>query len=161
MNETRRPSYPRERSHSSKPMDSNIRNMIKEIEEKLSDSLLPESKTELNSFERKLIHRHFDHNPSFETRTYRDGDRFTLLIYPVENLKKFARAKALESLDSGADIELDPMGSFERYIIHNEIQEIAGVETVSLGEGKERHVKIISKKFGRGLKKIARKIRLF
>jgi len=142
-------------------MDSNIRNMIKEIEEKLSDSLLPESKIGLNSFERKLIHRHFDHNPGFETRTYRDGDRFTLFVYPVENLKKFARTKAQESLDSGTDIELDPMGSFERYIIHNEIQEIAGVETVSVGEGKERHVKIISKKFGRGLKKIAKKIRLF
>lgn len=160
MSHERKYSRPRRGKFTRKPMDSNIRDMIKKIEEKLADSLTPESLTGLNSFERKLIHRHFDHNPNFETRTYRDGDKFTLYVYPVENLKKYAREKAQESLDSGNDIELPPMGSFERFVIHTEIQEIPGVETASLGEGKERHVKIISKKFGRGLKKIAKKIRL-
>jgi len=35
-----------------------------------------------------------------------------------------------------------------------------GIETESFGEGSDRYVKITSKRFGRGLKKIAKKIKL-
>ncbi|MFQ5649903.1 MAG: R3H domain-containing nucleic acid-binding protein [bacterium] len=141
--------------------DKNIRKMIAEIEERLMDSIRPESLDGLNSFERKLVHRHFDHSSSYETRTYRNGERFTLCVYPVANIEKFAQEKAEESLQKGESIDLPPMGSFERYIVHNALKDFSGVETVSSGEGKERHVQIVSKRFGRGLKRIAKKIKLF
>lgn len=138
----------------------NIRGMISEIEGKLVDSIVPESLTGLNSFERKLIHRHFDHNKDFQTRTYRNGDDFKLLVYPVGNLERFAREKAEESLQSGETINLPAMGSYERYLVHNSLKDFSGVETSSQGEGNERHIQITSKRFGRGLKKIVKKIKL-
>lgn len=141
--------------------NSNIKKIISDVEEKLKDSLKPETLTGLNSFERKMIHRHFDHNKEFKTRTYRNGDDYTLYIYPVGNLERFAKAKAQECLDSSVDIDLPPMPSFERYIVHNALKEVQGVETTSVGEGDERHVQIVCKKFGRGLKQIVKKIKLF
>ena len=143
--------------------DQNIRKLISGVEKRLQGSIKAESLEGLNSFERKMVHRHFDHNPDFETRTYRNGDKFTLSIYPVENIKKFAKDKTKELLDSGTEVsDLPPMGSYERYVVHAAVQDISGVETASQGEGPERHVQIVSKKrFGRGLKKIVKKIKLF
>ena len=135
--------------------------IISEVERKLQDALKPETLVELNSFERKLVHRHFDHNSDFQTRTYRDGDKFILTVYPVGNIERFAKQKAQESVESGDNVHLPPMGSYERYVIHAGLKDVAGVETVSQGEGSERHVMIVSKKFGRGLKKIVKKIKLF
>ncbi len=140
----------------------NIPKMLGEIESKLQESIRPESVIGLNSFERKLVHGHFDHNNDFQTRTYRDGEKFTLKIYPVGNIEKFARERAEESIASGEDVALPPMGSYERFIVHKTLKEIAGIETTSHGEGGGRHVTIIvSKKFGRGLKRIVKKIKLF
>lgn len=142
--------------------NKNIPKMLGEIESKLRESISPESVMELNSFERKLVHGHFDHNDEFQTRTYRDGEKYTLKIYPVGNIEKFAREKAEESIASGEDVTLPPMGSYERFIVHTTLKEIAGIETTSHGEGEGRHVTIVSaKKFGRGLKRIVRKIKLF
>ncbi|NIR49682.1 hypothetical protein GWO43_14420 [candidate division KSB1 bacterium] len=149
------------RSFRRRPPNNNIRKIISDIEGKLQDSIKPEKVNGLNSFERKLVHRHFDHNKDFETRTYRNGDSFTLYVYPVGNLERYAKEKAQECLDTGTDVELPPMGSYERYIVHNALKEIPGVESTSQGEGRERQVQIVSKKFGRGLKKIAKKIKLF
>ncbi len=141
--------------------NSNIKRIISEVEEKLKDSLKPETLSGLNSFERKMVHRHFDHSKEFKTRTYRNGEDYTLCVYPVGNLERFAKAKAQECLDTGADIDLPPMPSFERFIIHNVLKEVPGVETASHGEGDQRHIQIVSKKFGRGLKQIVKKIKLF
>jgi len=152
----RRPSRGRPRSE-----DKNIKKLLSDLEEKLQDSLEPESLEGLNSFERKLVHRHFDHNPDYETRTYRDGDNYKLLVYPVGNITRFAQEKAQESVNQGAEVELPPMGSYERFVVHNALKEFAGVETVSEGDGHDRHVTIQCKKFGRGLKRIAKKIKLF
>lgn len=138
-----------------------IQQIIKNLEKKLQDSIEPEALTGLNSFERRLVHRHFDHNKDIQTRTYRRGSNFTLYVYPVGNLQRFAKEKAQEAFESGSDVDLPPMGSYERYIVHSSLKEVDGVETVSAGEGSERHVQIVSKKFGRGLKKIAKKIKLF
>jgi predicted RNA-binding protein Jag len=139
---------------------TNIKKLIGDLESKLEKSIAPEALKNLNSFERKLIHRHFDHNSLFETRTYREGDSFKLYIYPVENIKQFARNKAQEAMDSGREVALPPMGSYERYIVHSSLQDMTGIETESFGEGAERHVQITSKRFGRGLKRIAKKIKL-
>jgi len=163
MNEERRkPRFTDRRYPDQGADDQNIRKLISGVEEKLQESIKAESLEGLNSFERKMVHRHFDHNPDFETRTYRKEDKFTLTIYPVGNIKKFAKDKAQELFDTGTEVsDLPPMGSYERYIVHAALQDIAGVETTSHGEGSERHVQIVSKKFGRSLKKIVRKIKLF
>ncbi len=153
-----RPSSQRQRP----PADTrNIRALIADIEAKLQDSIKPEQIRGLNSFERKMIHRHFDHNKEYQTRTYRDGDNYTLCVYPVGNLERLAQQKAQECLETGTEVDLPPMGSYERFIVHNALKDVAGVESVSHGEGPERHVQIVSKKFGRGLKKIVKKIKLF
>ena len=160
MNEERgRPSNPR----GPKPdyeNDENIKKIISDTEERLRGSIKPESFNSLNSFERKMVHRHFDHNPDFETRTYRDGENFKLIVYPVGNITDYAKEKAEESLQNGKEIDLPPMGSYERFLIHSCLKDISGIETASHGEGRERHVKIICRKFGRGLKRIVKKIKL-
>jgi len=46
--------------------DQNIRNLISGVEERLRESIKAESLEGLNSFERKMVHRHFDHNPDFD-----------------------------------------------------------------------------------------------
>ncbi len=164
MNEERGKSRFRERGHPGREMDDqNIRKLISGVEEKLKESIKTESLEGLNSFERKMVHRHFDHNPDFETRTYRNEDKFTLSIYPVGNIKKFAKDKAQELFDTGSEVsDLPPMGSYERYIVHAALQDTAGVETTSHGEGSERYVQIVlTKKFGRSLKRIVKKIKLF
>lgn len=141
--------------------DKKLRKMISDIEAKLSDSIKPESIENLNSFERKIVHRHFDHNKEFETRTYRNDQEFILYVYPVGNITRFAQEKAEECLESGNVVDLPAMGSYERYVVHAALKEIGSIETKSNGEGSERHIQIHSKKFGRGLKRIVRKIRLF
>ena len=163
MNEERGKSQFRERGHPDRGMDDqNTRKLISGVEEKLKESIKTESLEGLNSFERKMVHRHFDHNQDFETRTYRNEDKFTMSIYPVGNIKKFAKDKAQELFDTGAEVsDLPPMGSYERYIVHAALQDVSGVETTSHGEGLERHVQIVSKKFGRGLRRIVKKIKLF
>ncbi|MCG8604081.1 hypothetical protein MJD09_03660 [bacterium] len=139
----------------------NIPKIISQIEGKLKDAIHPESLVGLNSFERKLVHRHFDHNQEFQTRTYRDGERFTLKVYPIGNIEKMAHEKAKLSMETGEAVALPPMGSYERFIVHKALKDLAGIETSSEGEGDQRHVNIVSKRFGRGLKRIAKKIKLF
>jgi len=156
-----RRSFRRRRPFQDRRSNKNIREIVEKIEEKLKDSIKPEAVTGLNSFERKMVHRHFDHSKEFHTRTYRNGNDYTLYVYPVGNLERLAREKAQECLETGADVELPPMGSYERFVVHNAIKDIVGVESVSHGEGPDRHVQIVSKKFGRGLKKIVKKIKLF
>lgn len=161
MSEERRwPRGPRRTPGQDEATDKNIRKLISDTEGKLEASIKPETITGLNSFERKLIHRHFDHNQDFETRTYRDGGNFKLMVYPVGNIANLAKEKAQESLNTAREVVLPAMGSYERYIVHATLKEITGVESTSFGEGSERHVRIVCKKFGRGLKRIAKKIKL-
>jgi hypothetical protein len=53
------------------------------------------------------------------------------------------------------------MGNYERYIVHDCLKDVEGIETASFGEGNERRVEIRPIKFGRGLRKIMKKIKLF
>lgn len=142
--------------------DGRIKAMIQEIEQKLADSIQAVQLENLNSFERKQIHQHIERNkPEFETKTYRgEGDEHVLWIFPVANLKKFAQEKANEALATDNEVAFPPMSSYERFIVHNALKEVEGVEAVSVGEGAERHIEIQPKKFGRGLKKIMKKIKL-
>lgn len=57
-----------------------------------------------------------------------------------EDLKKRAQNWALQVKDSGKEMELEPMPSWQRRIVHMVISETAGVESESIGEDRERHL---------------------
>jgi len=142
--------------------DARITKMIHDAEKQLLDSYAPIQLESLNAFERKQIHQHFERRKSeYETKTYRRDEEYVLWIFPVENLKKYAASKATEALESGEEIALPPMSNYERFLVHSVLKEFDNVETVSVGEGPERHIEIHPKKFGRSLKKIVKKIKLF
>ena len=54
------------------------------------------------------------------------------------DVKKIAR----EVRQTGIDAKLDPMNSYERRIVHNAVNEIKGVSTISEGEEPNRYVVI-------------------
>lgn len=57
-----------------------------------------------------------------------------------EELAHKARSWAQEVKDGGKELELEPMPSWQRRIIHMTIQETDGVESESIGEGLDRHL---------------------
>lgn len=59
-----------------------------------------------------------------------------------EDLKKMAQDWGKGVLESGKDLELEPMSAWQRRVIHMTISELTGVESESLGEGRDRHVVI-------------------
>ena len=83
-----------------------IDNLIVKIKQELQNSIEPISLSDLNSYERKLIHRHFDHNPNIVTKTYRHGEDYELRIYPIGNLRNFARQKADEAKSEQGEKEV-------------------------------------------------------
>jgi hypothetical protein len=138
-----------------------VRHLLQETEEKLADSIEAAHFDDLSPLERKHVHEFFEYKLDFETKTYRDGEKHVLWVFPVGNLKKFALAKANEAVESGDVVVLKPMSNYERFIIHDALKDMESVETSSEGEGAERHVVISPAKFGRRLKRIAKKIKLF
>lgn len=56
------------------------------------------------------------------------------------DLERRARNWAEEVLQSGHPVELDPMPSWQRRVVHMIISEFEGVKSESVGEGKERHL---------------------
>ena len=59
-----------------------------------------------------------------------------------ETLRALARKMADKALRQGRNIHLDPMNSYERRIIHSEIQKIDGVSTHSVGYDENRKIVI-------------------
>lgn len=59
-----------------------------------------------------------------------------------EDLARRAKTWAEEVLQSGKEMELEPMPSWQRRIIHLSVEEIKGVKSESLGEGRDRHLVI-------------------
>ena len=55
-------------------------------------------------------------------------------------LESLALRAAREAKESGQDIELPPLGAFERRIVHLHLKKEKGVSTISEGEGRERHI---------------------
>ena len=58
------------------------------------------------------------------------------------DLERRARNWASEVKESGEEIELEPMPSWQRRIVHMIVSEVEGVSSESIGEGKERHLVI-------------------
>ena len=65
-----------------------------------------------------------------------------------EDLANRAKRWAEQVKESGQEMELDPMPSWQRRIIHMVIQETDGVESESIGEGIDRH--LVIKPAGKG-----------
>jgi len=144
-----------------KPKNEKIEKLIHKIDNELKDSIEPITIPELNAFERKLIHRHFDHNPNIVTKTHRIGeDGYELLVYPVGNLKRYARQRAEEAVEKRETVTLPHMSNYERFVVHDSLKSMDTVKTTSVGEGDYRHIEIEPEIFGRGLKKIIKKIKL-
>lgn len=73
--------------------------------------------------------------------------RFTIDVgsYQKNNEKRLIReAKkiAYEVKETKTDVEMDPMNSYERRLIHNALNKIPNISTTSIGEGSERHIVI-------------------
>ncbi len=178
------------RSREEEEVDPRVAELIRETEGKLEASYRPVQVENLNAFERKQFHRHFERRKSsYQTKTYRNEDNHVLWIFPVGNLKRFLEGKAKEALANGASLALPAMSSYERFLAHNILKELGtvestsegegeerriliqpkelgAVESTSEGEGEERHLLIQPKKveppslFGRSLRKVAKKIKL-
>jgi predicted RNA-binding protein Jag len=152
----------RTRQNNSREEDHKTRALIEKIKDELRESIIPISLTNLDAFERKQIHRYFDRSGDVVTKTYRLSDEaFELKVYPVGNLRKYAESKAQEAIQSGQKVVLPHMSSYERFIIHEALKANDAVKALSHGEGEERHIEIEPDVFGRGLKKIIKKIKLF
>lgn len=138
-----------------------IDRILIEVQRRLRDSIEAYDIRDLNAFERKRIHSFFDNKPEYKTKTYREEENYIFRVYPVGNLKKYAEKKAQEALDSGVTVALHPMSSFERFLIHDHLKNWEGIETISVGEDAERHIELKPKRFGRTLKRIIKKMKLF
>ena len=62
-----------------------------------------------------------------------------------EELIKSAESWGKQVLESGKEIELEPQSPWQRRIVHMTISEIPGIESESVGEGRDRHIVIKSK----------------
>jgi len=142
--------------------DPRITELIHETQQKLNDSIQPVQLPNLNAVERKQVHRFFEfQKPAFETKTYRgNGEEQVLWVFPIANLTKWTAEQAKRAVETDTEIALPPMSSYERFIVHNVLKAIDSLESFSEGEGESRHIRIQPKKFGRGLKKIIKKIKL-
>lgn len=154
--------------HNGRPRrDHNERNpkidaLVKQIREELADSVEPIVIPELNAFERKLIHRQFDNNSEIVTKTYRLGDEdYELRVYPVGNLKRYAQKMADQAVQTRQKVVLPHMSNYERFVVHDYLKGLDTVKTNSVGEEDDRHIEIEPEVFGRGLKRIIKKIKLF
>lgn len=67
----------------------------------------------------------------------------------METLKNLARKNANYVLRTGRRYTFEPMNPYERRIIHTTIQEIDGVESLSVGYGQDRKVMLQSANGGR------------
>ena len=137
-----------------------ITDLLTNVKNELAGSIEPFSIKDLNSFERKLVHRHFDHNPNIVTKTYRNGEDYEIRVYPVGNLIRFAEEKAQEVISTRKKVALPHMSSYARYVVHDALKTNDSIKVQSYGEGDERHIEIEPELFGRGLKRIIKKIKL-
>ncbi|MBN2415796.1 hypothetical protein JXO52_08130 [bacterium] len=134
--------------------DKDVYKAIGEAERFLVDSLLPFTFDGLNGYERKKVHEHFENDTEYRVKTYREDDQIILKVYPVGSLKRLAEQKTQEVLMKGQAEELPPMGSFERFVIHDYLKERHGVRTESTGQrGEDRRI-VIMPLFGRRPRKV-------
>jgi len=139
------------------PPDEKVLEAIRDAERQLQSSLQAVEIAGLNPFQRKQVYRHFERGTEYKIKAFPRDDHWIMKIYPVGNLKRLAEQKAQEVLMKGEMVSLSPLGSFERFVIHDYLKERSGLRTESRGEGEERHIEI-HPQFGRMPKKIKRRL---
>ena len=157
MNDNREPKQTRQWDKSQSKIDKHVVELIKNIEDQLRDSIEPITITDLNSFQRKQIYQHFEKGLEFKIKSYREHENVILKVYPIGKLRRLAEVKAQEVLMKGDNEALPPMGSFERFIIHDYLKGRDGIKTESTGEGRDRHITLLPV-FGRTPKKAKRRL---
>lgn len=63
-----------------------------------------------------------------------------------ETLRALARRMAQKAIKSGRNVSLEPMNSYERRIIHSEVQDMEGVTTFSVGSDSDRRIVVSPEK---------------
>ena len=140
-----------------KPDPSNVKKAIANAEELLHNSIEPALIRGLDGYQRKQVQRHFEKSQEYQVKFYKEKEETILRVYPVGFIRRLTEQKAQEVLMKGKPEELPPMGSFERFIVHDYLKDREGVRTESRGEGRDRHVEI-QPLFGRNPKKAKRKL---
>lgn len=152
----------RRRARPPREENEKIMQLVREVELQLVDSLKPASLTGLDADERREVHRHFDRTDEYSTKTYKIADeQYELRIFPKGNLRRLAESSAEQAIKTGSKVVLPPMSSYERFIVHESLKGNSAVKSDSHGEGAERHIEIEPDLYGRSLKKMAKKIKLF
>ena len=122
-------------------IDNDVKELIDQAERHLIDSLTYYAIPGLNPFQRKQVYRYFERTQEYAVKAYREEEKVTLRVYPVGALKRLAEQKTQECLMNGQAEALPPMGSFERFVIHDYLKLREGIKTESSGEnGKDRHI---------------------
>jgi len=144
-------------SYSTEGMEKHVNDLIAKAERTLLDSFKPVRLEGLNGFQRKMVHQHFEATHEFIVKSYKEDDNVILKVYPVGKLKRLAEEKTQEALMNSKAVELPSMGSFERFVIHEYLQERNGIKTESTGErGKDRRV-VIKPLFGRSPRRVTKR----
>lgn len=60
-----------------------------------------------------------------------------------QTLESLAKRLAKKAMNTGAEIELEPMSAFERRVVHMTLYQSKIATTKSVGEGRDRHIVII------------------
>ena len=148
----------RENSHSTTRTDPVTTKLFNQIEESLQLNLKPFRISGLEGFQRKLIRQRYENSQEYALKSYREGDDIILKIYPVGRLRRVAEERMQEVLMNGRALALPPMGSYERFVIHDYLKERDGITTESQGlEGKDRHI-VLKPLFGREPRKQKRRL---
>lgn len=142
---------------SRKPDHDDVKKAIANAEELLHDSIEPAVIRGLDGYQRKQVQSHFEKNQEYQVKSYKEKEETILKVYPVGFIRRLTEQKAQEVLMKGKPEVLPPMGSFERFIVHDYLKDREGVRTESRGEGRDRHVEI-QPLFGRNPKKAKRKL---
>lgn len=138
-------------------LDNEVQQSIQHVEETLKDSIEPAVIRGFDEFQRKQIEEYFERSQEYKVKIYRETDDVIMKVYPVSAIKRLTEQKTQEVLMRGVPEVLPPMGSFQRFIIHDYLKDWEGVRTESFGEGKDRHIEI-QPLFGRNRKKAKRKL---
>ncbi len=59
-----------------------------------------------------------------------------------EDLEKKAQEWGNQVLETGKEMELEPLSAWQRRVIHTVISEMGGLSSESIGEGRDRHIVI-------------------
>jgi len=138
-------------------IDEKVREAIDTLEASLKDSMEPSVIRGFNNLQRKQLILHFEKSQEYKLKTYREQDDVIIKIFPVGVIKRLTEQKTQEVLMKGVPEVLSPMGSFERFIVHDYLKDREGIKTESYGEGKDRYVGI-QPLFGRSPKKAKRRL---